>query len=247
MAQDGKHCHSSQHCHTVRPGGPTCHSSATSSQMLASNLVACPNDSLSHAIFLDNQQDAQRGTRNFYRSVFQGLDSVGYPHSYNPAICPTLDVPAIVQRLQEHMQGVNDFGLYCPRAPPSVGVVSCTYHQWFRPYSKRRRYCQLPVSGRRMQRFLQFRLASHTLPIVSGRFAGGQHVSRPDRICSHCDTGSIADDLHMVHECSALQPVRQRYMSLFTSNTDTMRSFFGQKDHVQVFNFILDCLDYLEV
>ena len=31
---------------------------------------------------------------------------------------------------------------------------------------------QLPVSDRRMQRFLKFRLGSHQLPIVLGRFAG---------------------------------------------------------------------------
>ncbi len=49
----------------------------------------------------------------------------------------------------------DHYALRCPRAAPTVGVVACTYHHWFRPFSQRRRYCQLPVSGRRMQRFLQ--------------------------------------------------------------------------------------------
>ncbi len=131
------------------------------------------------------------------------------------------DVPMVVKLLQQHLQGTNDFDLYCPRAAPSLGVVSCTYHHWFRSYSQRRRYCQLPVSGRRMQRFLHFRLASHSLPIVTGRF--GQHVNRRDRVCVHCSGHAIADELHMVHECSALQPLRQRYATLFTNDTDTMR------------------------
>ena len=48
--------------------------------------------------------------------------------------------------------------LYCSRAAPSAEVVSGTYNYWFRPYSKRRRYCQLPLSGTRMQRFLPFKL-----------------------------------------------------------------------------------------
>ncbi len=39
-------------------------------------------------------------------------------------------------------------------------------------------------------RFLQFRLGSHQLPIVLGRFAGGQHVARASRVCTHC--GSVA-------------------------------------------------------
>ena len=98
-----------------------------------------------------------------------------------------------------------------------------------------------------MQRFLQFRLGSHALPIVIGRFAGGQHVDRAGRICSHCGPGSLADELHVVHECPLLQPLRQQYAALFTPETDTMRSFFGQKDHMQVFCFILDCLDTLNI
>lgn len=35
--------------------------------------------------------------------------------------------------------------LFCPRMALTQGVVSCTYEQWFRPYSARSRYCQLPV------------------------------------------------------------------------------------------------------
>ena len=117
--------------------------------------------------------------------------------SNDPGVASVLDVSAIIKLLHTDLQGVNDFDLYCPRAAPSVGVVSCTYHHWFQPYSRRRSYCQLPVSGRRMQRFLQFRLSSHSLPIVTGRFAG-QHVARADRVCSHCADRSVADGTHVV-------------------------------------------------
>ncbi len=68
-----------------------------------------------------------------------------------------------------------------------------------------------------MQRFLQFRLGSHQLPIVLGRFAGGQHVARANRACTHCGSVAVADELHMIFECPALhgQAVRQRYAPLF--------------------------------
>ena len=118
---------------------------------------------------------------------------------------------------------------------------------WFRPFSQHRRYCQLPVSGRRMQRFLQFRLGSHQLPIVLGRFAGGQHVARANRVCTHCGSVAVADELHMIFECPALQAVRQRYAPLFSTDTNTMRSFFAQQDHMQVFKFVLDCLDVFHI
>ena len=106
-------------------------------------------------------------------------------------VVPVMEVAAIIKALREHLQGAHSHALHCPRAAPSVGVVSCTYYHWFRPFSKRRRYCQLPISGRRMQRFLQFRLGSHNLPIVAGRFSGDQHVARADRVHYKFRGGSL--------------------------------------------------------
>ena len=160
---------------------------------------------------------------------------------------PILEVSTIIEALRQHLGGTHDYALHCPRAAPSVGVVACTYHHWFRPFSRHRRYCQLPVSGTRMHRFLQFRLGSHQLPIVLGRFAGGQHVARANRVCTHCGSVAVADELHMIFECPALQAVRQRYASLFSTDTNTMRSFFAQQDHMQVFKFVLDCLDVFHI
>ena len=53
----------------------------------------------------------------------------------------------------------------------------------------------------------------------------------------------------MIFECPALQAVRQQYASLFSMDTDTMRSFFTQQDHMQVFKFVLDldCLDVFQI
>ena len=210
-------------------------------------LATNPAGSLFHLVLLDNQHDAFRqGVNNFCGSVAKGLASVGYKMSNDSGVAAVLDVSAIMKLLHTQLQGVNNFHLYSPRAAPSVGVVSCTYHHWFQPYSKHRRYYQLPVSGRRMQRFLQFRLSSHLLPIVTGRFAG-QHVPRADMVCSHCAGRSVANEMHVVFECRALQPVRQQYAPLFSSDTNTMRSFFAQKNHMQVFKFVLGCLDFLDI
>ena len=95
--------------------------------------------------------------------------------------------------------------------------------------------------------FLQFRLGSHNLPIVVGRFSGDQHVARAGRVCTHCGGIPVADELHMIHECPVLQPLRLQYAALFTPDTDTLRSFFAQQDHMRVFKFVLDCLDFLNL
>ena len=162
-------------------------------------------------------------------------------------VVPLLDVDGIVEDLTGHLQGTGSGGLYCPRAAPTRGVVSCTCEQWFKPYSSRRRYCQLPVSGRRMQRFLQFRLGCYGLLIATGRLAGTGHVVRVNRVCLACNSGAICDEMHMVYECAALAPLRQQHADLFTYHTDTMRSFFAQRDHLGVLNYVIDCLNCMHI
>ena len=84
-----------------------------------------------------------------------------------------------MEALTERLQSTGSGSLCCPRAAPTQGVVSCAYEQWFKPYSPRRRYCQLPVSG---QRFLQFRLGGYGLPIAAGRLAGADQGDRAHRV-----------------------------------------------------------------
>ena len=213
-------------------------------------IATSPVGSLFHTVLLDNLDDAfsvANGAKNFSGSIAACLQSVGQPMPFGRDGVPILEVSTIIEALRQHLGGTHDYALHCPRAAPSVGVVACTYHHWFRPFSRHRRYCQLPVSNTRMQRFLQFRLGSHQLPIVLGRFAGGQHVARANRVCTHCGSVAVADELHMIFECPALQAVRQRYAPLFSTDTNTMRSFFAQQDHMQVFKFVLDCLDVFHI
>ncbi len=58
--------------------------------------------------------------------------------------------------------------------------------------------CHVPVSGRGMQRFLQFRLGCHSLPVAAGRLAGAAHVDRAHRVCLACNSGAVGDEMHLV-------------------------------------------------
>ena len=75
------------------------------------------------------------------------LHSVGFEMPCVHDVEPLLDLDGVVEALAEHLQSTDSGSLYCPCAALTQGVVSCTYEQWFEPYSPRRRYCQLPVSG----------------------------------------------------------------------------------------------------
>jgi len=198
---------------------------------------------------LDNLDDAfsvGNGAKNFSGSIATCLQSIGQPMPHDRGVIPVLEVGTIVQALHQYLGGTHDYALHCPRAAPTVGVVACTYNHCFRPFSRRRRYCQLSVSGRRMQRFLQLRLGSHQLPIVVGHFAGTQHVARASRICTHCGSVAVAYAMHIILECPALHTLRQQYAPLFSTDTDTMRSLFAQ-DHMKVFKLVLSCLDVFQI
>ena len=93
------------------------------------------------------------------------------------------------------------------------------------PYGPYKRYSQLPVSGKRMQRFLQCRLGCHDLPIAAGHWAAS-HVVRADRLCSCCGAGALGDEQHLMFEC-ALVPLRQPYADLCTGDVDSIRAFLG--------------------
>ena len=79
-----------------------------------------------------------------------------------------------------------------------------------------------------------------------GRFAGGQHVARASRICTHCGSVAVAYAMHIILECPALHTLRQQYAPLFSTDTDTMRSLFAQ-DHMKVFKLVLSCLDVFQI
>ena len=121
------------------------------------SLAVLPVGSLYHTVCLDSLTDAfQGGSCNMASSLAACLRSVGFEMPCVHDVVPLLDVDGVVEALTGHLQGTGSGSLYCRCAALTQGVVSCTYEQWFEPYSPRRRYCQLPVSGRRMQRFCSF-------------------------------------------------------------------------------------------
>ena len=53
--------------------------------------------------------------------------------------------------------------------------------------------------------------------------------------------------MHMIFECTALAPLRQQHADLFTPRTGTMRSCFAQQNHLGVLNYVIDCLDFMNI
>ena len=83
--------------------------------------------------------------------------SVGFEMPCVHDVVPLLDVDLGVEALTAHLQSPGPGSMYCPLTAPTQGVVSCTYEQWLKSCSLRRRHCQLLVSERRLQFRLGFR------------------------------------------------------------------------------------------
>ena len=98
-----------------------------------------------------------------------------------------------------------------------------------------------PLSARCMRMLLRFRMGAHSLPIVLGRRLG---VPRDQRLCQRCRM-HVDDEKHLVFDCPAMQPVRDRYPALFGRGRHTMQLFMWQADLVGVAHFIMDCFDAL--
>ncbi len=103
------------------------------------SLAALPVGSFYHTVCLDNLTDAlQGGACNMANSVAGCLRSVGYDMPRVFDVMPLLGIDNIVDALTVQLRDMGSVALYCPREAPTRGVVSCTYEQWFRPYSLRR-------------------------------------------------------------------------------------------------------------
>jgi hypothetical protein len=78
--------------------------------------------------------------------------------------------------------------------------------------------------------FTQMRLSSHRLKIETGRWI---RLPRESRVCS-CDNKSIQNEHHVIFDCPQTLDIRQRYHTLFRSQSLT--DIFNQNDIVTVCN-----------
>ena len=106
---------------------------------LWNSLAGLPIDSLYHTVCLANLTGAFQEGAIWPDSLAACLHSVGFEVPGVHDVVALLDVDGVVEALTARLQSTGSGCLYCPRAAPTQGIVSCTYEQWFKPYSPRRR------------------------------------------------------------------------------------------------------------
>jgi hypothetical protein len=168
------------------------------------------------------------------------------------------------------MIGSMGVGVTCllPRSAPSGVVSCCTYQQWFAvdggpdvdPLSSldRGRWTDTPAYVRNtacmsrecVRALASFRVGAHDLDVATAKFQHGGAVARSERRCRLCGAG-VGDELHMLAECPAYEPVRFSHAELFSGfggwwnfpcdmSGDRLRAFMQQPAQ-QVGAFVRDC------
>lgn len=216
------------------------------------NLANLPRMSLHHKLALDACRDAVcHNVKNWAWGMYHSLQAVGYVLPIRIDAMECIDLGCLERKLEHRLSRVWDEQHVCPRTCPSMGARLCTYYRWFfpshQPYrlsSRHPHVLRLPLSARRLQTFLRFRMGCHGLPRDNACW-GPQRVSRMHRICLKCTSNQVGDERHLVFECTALQPIRDKYADLFQVAPLTMRQFMWQPDLLRVALFVVECIDYM--
>ena len=205
-------------------------------------LAELPASSLHKQAALDDCWDAIVGhVRNWAYSFITGLRSLGYEFLIRCDMMEPVDLPRVLELLKDRdSQRWQNLDV-CPRTCPSANAQLCTYERWFAQPQTLRPMCpllQLPVSAGCLRTLLRFRMGCHGLPNDVGRRRG---IPRMQRSCTRCAMPGIADERHLIFECVAFQPVRDRFPTLFGEHITTMQAFMWQDDAVQVAKFVQAC------
>ena len=206
-------------------------------------LASLPVENVYKRIALDACQAAvTRNVKNWAWSIFRGVRDIGYELVVSVTDLTHIDVPRFTQLLDARAASVWADLDFCPRTCLSHKSRLCTYNAWFaRPAGyARKSYLSLPLPARCVTQMLRFRMGCHGLPRDTGSWA---RIPRADRVCTLCGPGSLGDEKHLVFECPHLQPIRDKYPSLF--QCPTMLQFFWQADLIGVTKFVSECLDVM--
>ena len=72
--------------------------------------------------------------------------------------------------------------------------------------------------------FSKFRMASHQLRIVTGRY-GNNRIERNQRLCNICNSGEIEDEYHFLIICDAYKDIRVKYLKKYYYTKPSVMKF----------------------
>ena len=194
-------------------------------------------------VALDSVRGALHGSRNWAFGLRSQLQAVGYGLQLDPNAMHPIEISALRVLLKAQLDAPWQGLHISPRLCPSQGAALVTYHRWFaRPQHCHVDLLRQPLSAKAMTALLRFRTGCHSLPSVTGRWAG---IARGQRLCPLCQS-TFPDERHVVFECPHLDDLRQHYSELFQGPT-TMLSFMWQGNVPMLAKFLRKCEDMMSM
>jgi hypothetical protein len=209
------------------------------------NALHClPAASIWRKMMLDSESSARLGIgKNFWAGqIVRFLTSVGYRGVTTPQqrVDEKLVMACVLRQYDTVWQNLAED----PRQ--SVGRTRfVTYHRWLDTgtWLSRPKYLLSDHPAPATCAFMRFMLGSHRLGVNEGRWQEGGYQPHADRICRRCAMHCVDDERHLVFECPQLQYIRDMWPQLFLQQAGhDMQAFFGQRNHRDVFSFVLLCL-----
>ena len=115
-----------------------------------------------------------------------------------------------------------------PRVASSDQVSYATYYTWMAEcVSQPARYVDHDrcINPEHLADLMRFRVGSHWLSVVTGRWAEGGTV-RAQRYCRKCMAYTVEDEKHFMLECPAYQEIRSEFGELFDYSEGDLREAY---------------------
>jgi hypothetical protein len=158
-----------------------------------------------------------------------------------------LDAQTVASKLRQywHDRVVNAVGNHCPRITTCFPRFSTYVHWSGVAATKYHPHMSMLIPPHKHRLLMLFRLGSWVcLHVHSGRLLSRrQRVARCNRTCTHCGTGQVEDELHVVFECTSYQGIRDQYSSLFTTDVvgvHNLHVFLNSSDQSVLADFLWD-------
>ncbi len=198
------------------------------------NLYKLPDSSIAKLAFISSKEFYLKGKESFYSNIVNFLKN-HFPSLIEPVDLEEFITDTKIKDIIETIQ--NNYISEWKQQIDNSSKLSF--------YSKFKRQYQLEdylntikdPSIRRM--YTKFRISNHKLLIEYGRY---QKIPREERICKHCDSGSVVNEFHFAFECQKYDNLRDISNNILKnifqmqltakSKEDLLAHVMGNKDQV---------------
>jgi hypothetical protein len=210
------------------------------------NLQKRPETSIAKLAFLSSKELYLKGKESFYSNIVNFLKK-HFPTLIEPIDLEKFLTDTKINTIMETIQN-NYISEWKQQIENSTKL---SFYGKFKKQYQLEDYLNYIKNPSTRRTYTKFRISNHKLLIEYGRY---QQIPREERICKHCDSGSVENEFHFAFECQKYQNLRENSNNILKnifkmqltarSKEDLLTYVMGNNDQVlaNLFsNFISKC------